>query len=56
MEFDKIHVRHLMLFCCRKGKNAAKTIKEIRSVYGKESLERVLAGFKNSNFDLNDLP
>ena len=43
MEFDKIHVRHLMLFC-RIWKNVAEATEEIRYVMEKNPWGRVLAG------------
>ena len=36
MEFDNAHLRHIILFLYRQGKNAAESTKEICSVYGND--------------------
>ena len=39
MDCKNEHYRHILLFCFRKGKNAAQAAKNIRDVYDEEALK-----------------
>lgn len=59
MEENKVHIRHILLFCFRKGRNAAQTRREICDVYGAEAVTPRMCQFwfnrfRNGKFDLED--
>jgi [histone H3]-lysine36 N-dimethyltransferase SETMAR len=58
MSFDKIHIRHIMLFEFRLHGNAAEATRKICSVYpeaiSESQCRRWFQKFRNGNFDLED--
>ncbi|GFW92443.1 histone-lysine N-methyltransferase SETMAR [Trichonephila clavipes] len=61
MESDKQHIRHIVLFYYRKGKNAVQARKKLTNVYG-EGVLTVRQGqnwfdkFRSGSFDVEDAP
>lgn len=61
MESDKQHLRHILLFYYRKGKNAVQARKKLTDVYGEGVLtvrqcQNWFAKFRSGNFDVEDAP
>ncbi|GFT80519.1 histone-lysine N-methyltransferase SETMAR [Trichonephila clavipes] len=61
MESDKQHFRHILLFYCRKGKNAVQARKKLTDVYREGVLtvrqcQNWFAKFRSGNFDVEDAP
>ncbi|GFV10856.1 histone-lysine N-methyltransferase SETMAR [Trichonephila clavipes] len=61
MESDKQHFRHILLFYCRKGKNAVQARKKLTNVYGEGVLtvrqcQNWFTKFRSGNFDVEDAP
>ena len=59
MENQKEHLRHILLFYFRKGKNASQAHKKLCSVYGDEALkerqcQNWFAKFRSGDFSLKD--
>ena len=59
MECKNEHLRHILLYYFRKGKNAAQVAKKLRDVYGEEaSKDRQCRNwfdkFRSGDFSLND--
>ena len=61
METPEGHLRHILIFYCRKGKKAAQAHRKLCVVYGDEcSSERQcqnwFARFRSGNFNVEDEP
>ncbi|GFV49897.1 histone-lysine N-methyltransferase SETMAR [Trichonephila clavipes] len=61
MESDKQHLRHILLFYYRKGKNAVQARKKLTDGYGEGVLtvrqcQNWFAKFRSGNFDIEDAP
>lgn len=61
MEAEKVHFRHIMLHCFRKGQTVTQAKHEICSVHGEaattlSTCSRWFQRFRNGNFDLEDAP
>ena len=59
MECKNEHIRHILLFYFRKGKNAAQTAKNLRDVYGEKTLKdrqcrNWFDKFRSGDFSLKD--
>ena len=59
MEVKNKHFRHILLFYCRKGKNAAQSAEKLLDVYGEEALKdrkcrNWFDKFRSGDFSLKD--
>lgn len=59
MSENKEHLRHIMLYYYRKGKNASQTCEKIRAVYGTDAVDdstcrKWFRKFREGNFDVKD--
>lgn len=61
MADESLHMRHVLLYYFRKGKNARQACEKLRKVYGDHALQerqcqRWFTKFRAGNFDVNDAP